>query len=542
MNNKIELLDCTLRDGAYIVESKFGVNAIKGIIDRMQKANIDIIECGWLKDKEHEVGTTFYHVPSDLEQYLISPKKAGILYTAMIDYNRYDLDNLPDYDGKSIDAIRVVFPREAYKIGIALGEKIKNKGYKVMFQAANTYGYSDRELLDLVEEINKAKPVSLSVVDTFGAMYASDLSHIISIIDKNLDPEIKLGFHSHNNRQLSFALSMQFIDMLCHGKRGVVVDASLCGMGRGAGNTTTELIADFLNKKHDTSYLLDEIMDAIDMYMGYFLEHFQWGYSIPYMLAGTYCVHVNNIAYLTKAHRSCAKDMKKVLELLEPNKRIVYDYDNLEKVFVEYQSRKVDDQEALEDIEHLIKGRDVLVIAPGKTSEVERDKIEKYIEEKNPIVIAINAFMQQYPLDAIFLGNSVRYEYAKATYGDKFSAVKKYILSNIKQIADDNEFIVNYDRLLKTGWKHFDNSAIMCLRLLDKFMPSSIAVAGMDGFSEDGNTYFQDNSFQTKLSSDEKHDINIDMQGMINDFLDTRHTSCPVRPITSTMFHFREVE
>ena len=109
MSNKIELLDCTLRDGAYITNSQFGVPVIKGIIQKMQEAHVDIIECGWLKDKEHEIGSSFYHVPADLEQYL-SKKSTKAVYVVMIDWDRYNTDNLPPYDGKSIDAIRVVFP------------------------------------------------------------------------------------------------------------------------------------------------------------------------------------------------------------------------------------------------------------------------------------------------------------------------------------------------------------------------------------------------------------------------------------------------
>ena len=62
---KIKLLDCTLRDGAYIVESNFGEAAIKGIINKLQDAGVDIIECGWLKDKEHQNGSSFFHVPED---------------------------------------------------------------------------------------------------------------------------------------------------------------------------------------------------------------------------------------------------------------------------------------------------------------------------------------------------------------------------------------------------------------------------------------------------------------------------------------------
>jgi len=119
MKKKPELLDCTLRDGAYIVDSKFGMTAIKGIIKKMQDANVDIIECGWLKNSPHEAGTSFFHIPEDLEQYITTESKRST-YAVMIDWNRYDLDYLPEYDGKSIDAIRVVFPYERYREGIDL--------------------------------------------------------------------------------------------------------------------------------------------------------------------------------------------------------------------------------------------------------------------------------------------------------------------------------------------------------------------------------------------------------------------------------------
>ena len=112
---KLELLDCTLRDGAYIVDAHFGVAAIKGILKKLQESNMDIIECGWLKDFEHEKGTTFYHVPSDVEQYL-DGKNDRSTYVVMIDWDRYDVDTLPEYDGKSIDAVRVVFPYGKHKI------------------------------------------------------------------------------------------------------------------------------------------------------------------------------------------------------------------------------------------------------------------------------------------------------------------------------------------------------------------------------------------------------------------------------------------
>ena len=130
---KIELLDCTLRDGAYIVNGKFGESSIKGIMTMLQNAGIDIIECGWLKNNGHEIGTTYFHKPDDLLRYT-GRKNGDTAYVMMIDWDRYDLNNLPDYDGKTVDAIRVVFPYNKYKEGIEVGKAIKRKGYKVFFQ------------------------------------------------------------------------------------------------------------------------------------------------------------------------------------------------------------------------------------------------------------------------------------------------------------------------------------------------------------------------------------------------------------------------
>ena len=132
MSGQIQLLDCTLRDGAYIVDSMFGEPAIKGIIKKLDEANIDIIECGWLKDKEYKSGSTFFHLPADIKRYF-EKRNSGSIFVTMIDWDRYDLSQLPICDGETIDAIRVVFPQEHFKEGIALGNIIRRKGDKVFF-------------------------------------------------------------------------------------------------------------------------------------------------------------------------------------------------------------------------------------------------------------------------------------------------------------------------------------------------------------------------------------------------------------------------
>lgn len=535
MNRKPELLDCTLRDGAYVVDAKFGMTAMKGIIKKMQDANVDVIECGWLKNNPHEIGTTFFHVPDDLKQYL-TDKSEHSTYTVMIDWDRYDLDYLPDNDGKSIDAIRVVFPYEKYKEGIEVGQKIKEKGYQVFFQAANTLAYSDDDLVQLAAEANRIKPVSLSVVDTFGAMYSEDLERIVAILNKHLNKDIKLGFHSHNNQQLSFALTMHFVELLADTERDAIVDSSLCGMGRGAGNATTELVANYLNRKHYCNFDMNAIMDAIDMYMEYFQENYTWGYSTRYFIAGMYCCHVNNIAYLMNNHRTTAKDMRNIIASLSDAERKKYDYDLLEEKYLENQNRIVDDEAALASLKQEIGEREVLLVAPGKSVCTEEEKIKKYIHERNPVVIGVNAIIPGYDYDYLFIMNPVRYAYAKETYAEQFRQIKKILLSNIKTVPEKDEAVVNFNRIIKRGWKYFDNAVINCLRLLSQLHIRNIAIAGFDGFKHKYNESYADASLPSLVLGNEWDVINIEIKNMFRDFQASMDEDMSLQFVTKSEF------
>lgn len=535
MDTRTRLLDCTLRDGAYIVDSRFGSTAMRGIINKMQSANVDIIECGWLKNTPHEIGSTFFHVPSDVKQYLVS-KSEHVTYVVMIDWDRYDLDNLPENDGQSIDAIRVVFPYEKYREGMEVGNKIKEKGYQVFFQAANTLAYNDDDLVQLAEEANRVHPVSLSVVDTFGAMYNEDLERIVSVLDKHLDKDIKLGFHSHNNQQLSFSLTMRFVELLEKAGREAIVDSSLCGMGRGAGNATTELVANYLNRKQHGNYDMNAIMDAIDMYMEYFQENYTWGYSTQYFIAGMYCCHVNNIAYLMKNHRTTAKDMRNIIASLSNEERKKYDYDLLEEKYLENQNRIVEDEDVLAKLKEEFAEREILLIAPGKSVCLEEDTVKKYIQEKNPIVIGVNAIIPTYEYDYLFIMNPARYFYAKETYTEQFERTKKILLSNIKTVPGENEMIVNFNRVIKRGWKYFDNAVINCLRLMEQMRIRNIAIAGFDGFKHKYNESYADISLPSLNPDNDWDGLNREIKDMLSDFKTSMNYDATLRFVTASEF------
>lgn len=534
MAAKIKLLDCTLRDGAYIVDSMFGTHAIKGIISKLSSAKVDLIECGWLKDKPHSMGSTFFNVPEDAVQYYDGIESDNMI--AMIDYNRYDLSQLPDREENYIGAIRVVFPRSNFKDGIALCDKIKEKGYNVYLQAANTLAYTDAELLELATLVNEAKPVALSIVDTFGAMYSDDLEHIASVFNRNLDKDVALGFHSHNNQQLSFSLSIKFVELMMSFNRDCIVDSSLLGMGRGAGNTTTELMSSYLNRKHNKDYDMPSILDAIDNYMFYFDANYEWGYSKYTFLGGLYCTHVNNVAYLLSNHRTNAKDMNNIIASMDAEDRLGYNYDLLERKYIEYRQNEVTDEASINAIKDIIGNRKVLILLPGASLVEDKSHIDSFIKENNPYVIAVNTDFNEYAADCILFTSELRYNFfIQNAMKNKDRLI--VASSNISVSSDINQIVVNYNSLIKSGWKNFDNSGLMCLRMLARTSAANIYIAGMDGYSGDSKKDYFNKSSELRLSPVEGADfVNREIQEMLDDFRNSYGGETKLTIITPSLF------
>lgn len=275
MCKNVKVLDCTLRDGAYVTGGFFGNKNIDGIKSCLKSAGVDIIECGWLKDFEHQEDLVFYQNADGLT----------VNQALMFDYGKYNLDKLNPGNG----IIRIAFYKENLdKISFA-AEAVKNKGYKVYLQASNTIAYSESELIHLCKRANFIGVDSVYIADTFGSMFPEDLQKIIPIYKEIVDKKIKIGFHSHNNIQLSLALSIWFISSM---KRDIIVDSSLCGIGRGAGNTQTELLLEYLNR-HGGSYKTEFISEGIEKYIEPLYDKYNWNYNYQRAFRGLNGLHPN---------------------------------------------------------------------------------------------------------------------------------------------------------------------------------------------------------------------------------------------------------
>lgn len=334
----IQILDCTLRDGAQVNEARFGEQAIKDITRNLTKSGVDIIECGFLKNCEFEVGRTYYPQPSFAVPYI--PEKKDAIYAALMDYGRYDVDNLEVNNGESFDLIRISFFEKDIDNVEDFIKKVLNKGYKVSIQPMDTFSYSNDNIKKIIEIANRVQPEALSMVDTYSLATTDDIDRVYNLYEKDLDKNVKIGFHSHNNQLNSFALAQYFLK-ISGTERSVIIDVSLYGMGRGGGNLNTELFVEYLNRQGVKNYNIKYILNMIDIYMVKFKEMFEWGYSIPMLYAGLYGVHVFSTAYLEKKPNVTSYDLKCMFEMLDSQKKKRYDYDYLDSVYEQYMKSKV---------------------------------------------------------------------------------------------------------------------------------------------------------------------------------------------------------
>lgn len=533
--NHAMLLDCTLRDGAYLVDKKFGDNNIHGIIDGLVKARIDCIEIGFFQNDGFGEGKTVFFNSSDAKRFIPDDKK-GCMFTVLADYSRYSVENLDECTGNSIDAVRECFFKAERFDALENCKKIKEKGYKCFVQPVDILGYSDIELIEFLNLVNEVEPYCLSIVDTFGSMYQEDLHRIFEIINHNLVSTCKVGFHSHNNMQMSNALSQEFVRMT-YGKRRIVVDGTISGMGRGAGNTPTELIAQYMVSNLGYNYDIDALLDVIDDYMDNIKARCSWGYSTPYFVAGCYSAHVNNIAYLTQKNSIRSKDIRYILNKIGTIPRKRYDYDLLEKTYFDYLTSDIDDKAVMDKLSFELNGKDVLLLVPGRTVVENKDRIEWFISDKHPVVISINFIHNDISSDYIYMSNYRRYNYWK--HDPVFKHQRKIIASNIKQEADNpDELIVSFNKLIKCGWEHIDNSTLMLLRLLDVFEINSIAIAGFDGYCYENNNSLNYATSDLELSNvrDDPKSLNAEISAMLSDFMNTRKHSCKISFITESRF------
>lgn len=491
----VKVLDCTLRDGGCVNDFNFGIVYMQQILAGIEQSGADIIECGYIDENRGSIeGRTQYLNERVIETTLIKEKRPEKSYVAMMDYGKYDVKKLGKRTDSSIDGIRLAFHKKNVNEVINLGKIIIEKGYELFIQPMLVMRYSDRELLDLIEAVNCELPTARAfyMVDSFGEMRETDIDRLSALIDHNLNKGISLGFHSHNNLQLSYSNAVSLLKYPTD--RELIIDVSILGMGKGAGNLNAELFEEHLNLYHGKKYNISPLLNVIDKVLNQIREEYHWGYSVEYYLSSINHCTPSYAGFFYEKHTLSIEEISILLGKIAEEKKVSFDREYAKQLYYAFIEKRIDDSVAIAELTDMYAEKTILLLAPGKSILEQENKILRYIEAEKPVVIAVNHTWNKME-DVVFCTKNNIYE-ASVKERKKIIAT-----SNIDVLEYDDQLIVNYSDYNLFDGNETDISGIIIINLLIKLGAKNVVLAGFDGFSVDINNNYYDKLLQRPVNS-----------------------------------------
>lgn len=485
--SNIRLLDCTLRDGGYVNDWKFGHENLISVFERLADSGVDIIEIGFLDDRRpFDTDRSIMPSTACADAVFGGLDKKNAMAVGMIDYGTCALENLSPCKDSFLDGIRVIFKKHLMHEALEYCSRVKALGYKVFVQLVSVTSYNDEELLRLIELVNEVKPYAVSMVDTYGLMHPEDMLRYYELLDKNVASDIMIGFHAHNNFQLAYANSVAFLDK--ESRHDIIIDGTLFGMGKSAGNAPLELLGMRLNNKFHKHYNIDAMLEAVEETVRDFYAQAPWGYKTFFFLSGKNSCHPNYVSYFQSGQDLSASKTDELLAMITPEeKKLLYDKLIAEKLYNDYVEENIPERESLEALRSDIADRRLLLVGPGRNTQLQAKKIADFIGQYAPYVISVNYIPEGIPVDCVFVTNGRRYHDMTLTL-DK-AKTKVLATSNVECRNGCFDFVVKKAPLLDRSEKIMDNSFLMLIKLLQKIKFPQVFCAGFDGYSDKEDNY-----------------------------------------------------
>lgn len=348
--SRIKLLDCTLRDGGYINDWNFGENVIEKCIDNLEKSRAEIIEIGFLKDEKYKKDRTVYNDVFQISRQ-ICPKKQGRMYAAMIEcVNPIPLEMLKPCSDDTVDMIRVIVWKtkhdkdgkevDALQEGFRYCKGVVEKGYKLSVQPARVDQYSEKEFVDMIELFNTISPYAFYIVDSWGTQTPTQIMSYVRLADKHLADGISIGYHGHDNKNLALdiakAVCTSSID------RDIIIDSSVMGIGRGAGNLDSSMAAKYLNEEHGKNYGVPYFDYIGKAFVAPIYEYAKWGKTLPFYMTAERNCNPNYAQYYDFDLHLPMEDIEGILDEITPEDRIIYSEKKAKKYLRQYRKKQLD--------------------------------------------------------------------------------------------------------------------------------------------------------------------------------------------------------
>jgi len=279
----IKVLDCTIRDGGLMNDHHFDDKTVKAVYHACLEAGIDYMELGYKASKKifspSQYGAWKY-CDEDALRRIVGENETDLKLTVMADAERtdYHQDILP-YKDSVLDAIRVATYIHQMPAAIDMIKDANDKGYETTLNLMAVSTVPESELDEALEALTETPVDAVFLVDSWGVLYSEQIQALTRKYLKLMKPAGKeVGIHTHNNQQLAYANT---IEALILGANRL--DASLAGLGRGAGNCQMELLIGFL---HNPKFRLRPILQCIQEHIEPLKKELRWGFGLPYVITG----------------------------------------------------------------------------------------------------------------------------------------------------------------------------------------------------------------------------------------------------------------
>jgi 4-hydroxy 2-oxovalerate aldolase len=280
---EIKVLDCTIRDGGLMNNWEFPKPMVKEVFQGLVDAGVDYVEMGYRADKKQfspkDHGPWRFCDEADLRDVAY---ECDTKISVMADVGRTDLDAFVPANESIIHMVRAACYVKDIDKGIALARFVKDLGYEVTLNIMAVSTNLEPDLDEALEQVAATDIDVVYLVDSFGYFYSEQIQYLADKYKEKM-PGKELGIHCHNNRQLAFANTIEAVI-----KDVNYLDGSIYGMGRGAGNCTTELLLSFLK---NPKFNLAPVLGLIEKYFVDMKRDLQWGYELPYLVTGSMNKH-----------------------------------------------------------------------------------------------------------------------------------------------------------------------------------------------------------------------------------------------------------
>ena len=491
----IKIIDCTLRDGGYYNNWKFDDSLVEQYITAIVESNIDIVEIGFrFLPLNRDLGALAFSTDQYLNQLtLLNDIDVAVMINAK-EFIESDLgvdaalnSVFSNKSDSVVDIVRIATHVSDINECQLIASVLSKLGYRVFLNLMQIDSIKSAVLSDVVTQIKEWGYIEvLYFADSFGNLNARSIGGIVETIKLIWRGEI--GIHAHDNKGHALINSLSAIDL------GVnYVDATILGMGRGAGNTKMENLLVEITDKGIGEYNPDAIFPLVLKEFSHLQEQYKWGSSIYYYLSAVHGIHPTYIQSMLGDGRYDTEQVLSAITFLKDSTSSSYSLENM----IDALSSSIGSEQGAWSAKDWAKGKEVLIIGSGPSTKRHITEIIKYIEKNQPIVLCLNV-NQNIP-ENLVAAYIACHEARIAIELDLYAVLTKPIILPMSRMPSEiNNILSNID-ILDYGLKiekgcltAQENGCILdkplvlmyALSLLSVSGAKKISLTGVDGYQE----------------------------------------------------------